>query len=214
MSKSEAYFIYDRVEMLEFVPPNVSNILDVGCGEGIFINQIKKRQNIEAWGIEINKEIAEKANSSFFSLINSSVEEAIPNLPENYFDCIIFNDVLEHTVNPLFILKSIKKNLKEDGCIVASIPNVRYLPNLYQLLIHKDWKYDENGGILDDTHLRFFTKKSILRMFDDADYFVETVKGINPIGLFKYKLMFALSFGMLEDTKYLQFACKVKKKQF
>ncbi|MCX6231086.1 MAG: class I SAM-dependent methyltransferase [Bacteroidetes bacterium] len=212
MNKSIDYFKNKREEMLEYVPLTARKILDVGCGEGIFINQIKERQEIEAWGVEINKSIAEKAKDSFNNLYNSSVEEAITLLPKKYFDCIVFNDVLEHTVNPLEILKDIKGNLADDGCIVASIPNVRFLPNLYHIIIHKDWKYDEKGGILDDTHLRFFTKKSIVRLFDDAGYVVEKIEGINSIELFKYKVMFALGMGFLEDTKYMQFACRVRKK--
>lgn len=212
MGKSSGYFIYDRNEMLEFIPLSAKKILDVGCGEGVFINQIKKRQEIEAWGVEINTDIADKAKPVFHKLYNAAIEDVIPQLPKNYFDCIIFNDVLEHTVNPLLILKLIKENLKQDACIVSSIPNVRYMPNLYQLLIHKDWKYDEKGGILDDTHLRFFTKKSIIRLFDDAGYQIDILKGINPIELFKYKLLFALSFGFLDDTKYLQFASRIIKK--
>lgn len=212
MGKSSGYFIYDRNEMLEFVPLSAKKILDVGCGEGVFINQIKNRQEIEAWGVEINTDIADKAKPVFHKLYNAAIEDVIPQLPKNYFDCIIFNDVLEHTVNPLLILKLIKENLKQDACIVSSIPNVRYMPNLYQLLIHKDWKYDEKGGILDDTHLRFFTKKSIIRLFDDAGYQIDILKGINPIELLKYKILFALSFGFLDDTKYLQFASRIIKK--
>jgi 2-polyprenyl-3-methyl-5-hydroxy-6-metoxy-1,4-benzoquinol methylase len=212
ITTNKDYFIYKREEMLEFVPLTAKKILDVGCGEGNFINQIKARQEVEAWGVEIVDSIAAIAKDSFYKLFNLSIEDTIPQLPKKYFDCIIFNDVLEHTVNPQEILKLIIENLADDGCIISSIPNVRYLPNLYQLIMHKDWKYDERGGILDATHLRFFTKKSILRLFDECGYKVEKIQGINPIDIFKYRLMFALSFGFLEDTRYLQFASRVKKK--
>jgi 2-polyprenyl-3-methyl-5-hydroxy-6-metoxy-1,4-benzoquinol methylase len=214
MNSNKNYYSYYREEMLQFIPNNVNRLLDVGCGEGNFVSLLKQKQKFEAWGVEINNEIAKLASSKniFDKIINTSVELSINELPDNYFDCVIFNDVIEHLVNPKDVLMSIKSKMTENGVLVASIPNVRYLPNIYQLLIHKDWKYDVNGGILDDTHLRFFTKKSIIRLFDEIGFEILKIEGINPIELLKYKILFSLSFGILEDTKYLQFAVIAKKK--
>lgn len=213
MNKNKNYFSYNREEMISFVPDKIKCLLDVGCGEGNFVSLLMEKLKFEAWGIEINEEISKKASNKgvFERIINSSVESAILELPDNYFDCIVFNDVLEHLINPKEVLLAIKSKITEDGIIVASIPNVRYLPNLYQLLIHKDWKYDERGGILDETHLRFFTKKSMMRLFENCGFEIINIVGINPIEIFKYKIVFAVTMGKLSDTKYLQFAITARK---
>ena len=81
-------------------------------------------------------------------------------LPDNNFDVVIFNDVLEHFENPWAVLENVKTKLNASGVVVASIPNVAYITNLVELILKKDWRYKPEGGILDKTHLRFFTKKS------------------------------------------------------
>lgn len=90
--------------------------------------------------------------------------------------------------------------------VLASIPNVRHFYNLKALLNEKDWKYI-NSGILDSTHLRLFTKKSMKRMFEEAGYNITMQVGINKITSWKLKLFNILTFGFLNDTKYLQFVC-------
>jgi len=94
--------------------------------------------------------------------------------------------------------------------MIASIPNVRYYKNIEALILHKEWNY-ENCGILDFGHLRFFTEKSILSMFDECGYSVIKIEGINPMGL-SLKLKFATMIlgDFLKNIKYLQFACKAK----
>ena len=110
-------------------------------------------------------------------------------------------------------LNSIKNKLINDGSFIASIPNVRYLKNLFELLVKKDWEY-KNGGILDKTHLRFFTKKSIVRTINENGFLVELIFGINPFGnnsILKYciSLLATLLFG--RDVKYPQFGLRAKK---
>jgi hypothetical protein len=79
------------------------------------------------------------------------------------------------------------------------------------LVIDKQWKY-EKYGVLDKTHLRFFTKKSILEMFEMLGYNVLSLDGINSIWPWKVRLLNMLLFGALSDTRYLEFACVAKPK--
>ena len=204
------YYQFSRSEMLPFVPLEAKKILEVGCGDGIFLGELAKRQNAEVWGVELDSNAAMKAKSKTEKIFNLSIEDAINQLPKNYFDCIIFNDVLEHLSDPNKVLKLMHQLLAHQGCVVVSIPNVRFLPQIYHYIIQKDWKYDPNGGILDITHLRFFTKKSIIRMFDETGYSIEKIEGINPIELFKYKILINMSLGFLEDTRFMQYACVVR----
>jgi 2-polyprenyl-3-methyl-5-hydroxy-6-metoxy-1,4-benzoquinol methylase len=131
-------------------------------------------------------------------------------LPSNYFDCIICNDILEHLKDPWSVLRRLKSNLRENGCLIASIPNVRFYMNIKALLLHQDWKY-ESCGVLDSGHLRFFTKKSIVSMFDECGYSVLKIEGINILGMtWRMKFLNVLLGDVLRDMKFRQFACIAK----
>ena len=211
LTKTDEYYSCERKEMLKYIPYGSSTILDVGCATGNFGESLKKLFGAEVWGIEAHIDSAMKASMKLNKVITGDIQTSINELPQNYFDCIVFNDVLEHLTDPYNVLKEINGKLKKDGSIVASIPNVRYVINLKELLWNKDWQYKDNG-ILDYDHYRFFTKKSIVRMFQDAGYNLVLIEGINAIDR---KILFTIfnifTFGILSDSKYLQFACAGKK---
>jgi len=163
------YYSNTRPEVVSFVPSNTKTILDIGCGLGGFLNFIKEEIGAETWGIEIVDKIAEKAKVTTDKILIGKVEDLLSQIPDDYFDCICFNDVLEHLLEPSEILIKIKPKLSEEGIIIASIPNVRYFFNIYELIIKKDWEYKETG-ILDKTHFRFFTKNSMKRMIVNSCY--------------------------------------------
>ena len=208
--ESASYFSQPRAEMRPFVPASVECILDIGSGDGGFIAGLKKERSIkELWAIEYNKEAGVRAKNVFNHVLIGDVESQLASLPRNHFDAVICNDILEHLVEPGEVIKQLTIHLTETGVLIASIPNVRYLPNLLNLFLKKDWKY-EDSGILDRTHLRFFTQKSIVRMVEESGYRVEKIEGINPIKSWKFTLLNALSFGLLSDTRYMQFAIVAK----
>jgi len=205
------YYINPRSEMLQYIPDYVSIALEIGCGAGSFGKLLKKsRNNIEIWGIESNEECAMLASTIFDKVFTGTIEQNYSNIPDKQFDCIIFNDVIEHIYDPLDVLKKIKTKLKKNGYIIASIPNVRYLLNVYELLIKKEWKYREQG-ILDFTHIRFFTKKEIIRLFIDSDYSIEIIEGINGLNKYKFFFINLLTLFTQTDMRYLQFAVVAKK---
>ncbi len=207
--KPAIYYKAHRPEVLKFIPETCNNVLEVGCGEGQFGEVIKTKYKAEVWGVEISEEAAEKAKKVLDKLVIGDFSHEVNNLPENYFDCIILNDVIEHLVDPFNMLNDVKRIMKKGGYIVSSIPNVRFLGNLKKLLVEKDWEYIDQG-ILDLTHLRFFTKKSIIRMFESLGYNVVKIEGINPT---EKKLLFEflnlIFFRSLSDTKFLQYVCVV-----
>ena len=130
--------------------------------------ELKNKLNAEAWGIEYNDEAATAAEEKLDKVISGKIEDALTELPDNYFDTIIFADVLEHLVDPYSVLELIKDKLSPEGELIASIPNVRHWSVVKQLLEGR-WDYQE-WGIMDSTHLRFFTRQSIQSMFDKAGY--------------------------------------------
>lgn len=206
----ENYFQVQRHEMLEYIPQRVSTLLDVGCASGSFGKLLKAERSVEIWGIEPNERAAEIAAKTLDKVICAAFDSSL-NLPKQSFDCIVFNDVLEHFVDPYSALAYCKVLLKEQGVVVASIPNVRYFDNIWNLLVHKNWEYTE-WGILDKTHLRFFTYKSILSTFNTFGYHVEHIEGINPLEkvhphlIKKFKFLNLLLQNKIEDMRYLQFA--------
>ncbi len=133
------------------------------------------------------------------------------SLPDKYFDCIVFNDVLEHMADPYIILEKIKNKLSNNGVIVCSIPNVRHVRVLRDLLFKKQWEY-QDAGILDRTHLRFFTKKSIISMFNNLNYELKVIKGIQATKFWMFLPINIITFGFFSDSRYIQFACVAKPK--
>jgi len=213
-SKSADYFTVARQEMVCFVPANCRRLLDVGCGTGTFGASLKKQNpQIEVWGVEPFASAAAKAADKLDRVITGPFG-AESDLPAGTFDCIVFNDVLEHMIAPERALRYAKLLLSAGGTILASIPNVRHFPVLWQLGVRGIWEYGD-CGLLDRTHLRFFTKSSILRMFQSEGYAVRSISGINPyVGVpnasrrlwFAYRVANALFMGKFADLKFQQFA--------
>lgn len=206
MKDTKDYYSQERPEIAALVPREIKTILDVGCGQGAFLKLVKEQTGAEAWGIEMEPDVAEVAKKYADKILTGKIENLTNSIPDAYFDCIIFNDVLEHLLDPTETLKLIRPKLSGNGIVIASIPNVRYFGNLYELLLKKDWEY-KDSGILDTTHLRFFTKLSMKRMFEDAGYKLIRQEGIKKITSWRFRLLNLLTFGFLDDTKYLQFAC-------
>jgi SAM-dependent methyltransferase len=209
-SKPAIYFEFARPEMLPFVPPNCKRVLDVGCGKGYFGEALKQSREIEVWGIEPVAAAAAEAATKLDHVVEGMFTPEA-DLPVESFDGIFFNDVLEHLFDPAAALQLARKLLKPDGAVIASIPNIRHFPTMWELIVRKDWRYSDSG-ILDRTHLTFFTQKSILALFANCDFKVERIEGINPPSrgaarkwhLFKF--INGLTFNAIEDMKYLQFA--------
>jgi len=204
------YYGTFRSEMLDYIPADAVRILEVGCGEGNFCRQLKTSGR-EVWGVEINPEAALKASEVCDKVLVGSFDEQLAHLPEQYFDCVVFNDVLEHLYDPWTTIRQVKALMSDKGVLVTSIPNFRYISNLItEILFRKDFEYKPEGGILDDTHVRFFTSKSMLRMFRQEGYQVLRHEGIRPCRSWKEKLFLILTLGFLKDARYKQFATVAK----
>ena len=208
--KAMSYFAHERNEMLQYIPNGVKHVLDVGCSSGVFGNTIKKNVGCQVWGIEPDKRAADKAKLVLDEVFNTIFDEHV-DLHGQKFDCIFFNDVLEHLVNPFDALELCKKLLTKEGVIISSIPNIRFFDAVYHIVVQKDFKY-EGAGIFDKTHLRFFTKKSIKRMFTQAGYKLTTVEGINSIreinksGYRNFNILNTILLKSIADMEFQQFA--------
>lgn len=143
-------------------------LLDIGCSCGATLLQIKNAYpDTELFGIELNKSAAEIANT-VCSVTSGNIENLELDYEEGYFDYIMLADVLEHLTDPWKVLENIRKYLKPGGKILASIPNIMHFTTIRGLL-YGNWTY-EDSGILDRTHMRFFTLNEIRKMFINAGY--------------------------------------------
>lgn len=161
------YYECPRYEVADLVSTGSQRILDVGCGAGVLGGFLKDRQGAEVWGVECCAEAAATAAEKLDRVFSGAIEEHLESLPDAFFDTIVCADVLEHLVDPWKVLAELREKLTPGGELVASIPNIRHWSILWCLL-EGSWKYGD-AGILDRTHVRFFTKQSIIELFDGAD---------------------------------------------
>jgi 2-polyprenyl-3-methyl-5-hydroxy-6-metoxy-1,4-benzoquinol methylase len=166
----EGYSYFEEVNqgIIKFTGEN-QRILDVGCGFGALGEELKKRGNY-AVGLDVSQyaiNIAKKRIDEAY-LTDVTQVETVPLSQEEQFDLIIFADILEHVYNPLQLLKDYRPYLKSTGHIIVSVPNIASWPVRLGLLFGR-FEYKESG-ILDKTHIRFFTKKSAKKLIDDAGY--------------------------------------------
>jgi len=152
-------------------------ILEVGCASGYF-GKIFKDRGYKVWGVEISPQQASVATGRLDNVFTGSIEEFIESDHADgiFFDYILFGDVLEHLRAPLSVLRSCSEILSPGGAVLASIPNVAHL-SVRLMLLEGRWEYAP-FGILDDTHLKFFTRRSIVELFSKAGYSIESMYAV------------------------------------
>ena len=167
------YYQYARHEVLDLIPAAVGRLLDVGCGAGVLGAAVKAAGGATVHGVELMPEIAAIAATRLDYVWSGAVEEVLPQLPDGNYDCIVVADVLEHLVDPLAVLRALRDKLAPGGVIVASIPNLQNW-GVLSALIEGRFEY-ASEGILDRTHLRFFTRRSAEALFWSAGLHIETM---------------------------------------
>ncbi len=170
------YFSHVREDLIRNIPKGVNRILEVGCGDGSTSVAIKREfgDDIEITGIEFSEQAGRVAQEKLHQVLIGNVETLEFPFEPGYFDCILYGDVLEHLVDPWQALKKHTHYLNDKGCVVASIPNIAYFKII--AMLKKDlWRYEE-AGIMDRTHLRFFTMKTMNELFEQAGLSAQVVE--------------------------------------
>jgi SAM-dependent methyltransferase len=164
-------------------------VLEIGCGFGAVSMELMHR-GCKVYGVEINPQRALVAAQYCEKVVCGNIEE-INTLAfdEQYFDSILLGDILEHLVHPELILNRLGKYLRPSGRIVVSVPNIAHWSVRLDLL---GGKFDyQSEGLLDRTHLHFFTFRNINRMIQECGYRVlswNVSQGITTIDFGKGKL--------------------------
>ncbi|EFM39204.1 methyltransferase domain protein [[Eubacterium] yurii subsp. margaretiae ATCC 43715] len=160
--KLDLYSWNSQTIIIEKIKPN-SSVLEFGCANGRLTKHLNKEMGCKVTIVEIDegsgKEASKYAKECFLGNERGNIEKYYWSEINEKFDYIVFADVLEHLYSPDKVLEQCKKVLKEDGLILISIPNVANYSIINQLL-KGEFNYTE-VGLLDNTHLRFFTKKPL-----------------------------------------------------
>lgn len=194
------------------LPAHSKRVLEIGCGSGATLAWMKS-EGLAGYtaGIELDPRMADEAGRNMDQLIIGDAENLLEDVaPDGSFDLVLCLDVLEHFVDPWRMIEKISRVLRSGGLVVASIPNVRHFSVVIPLLLHGRWDYKE-AGILDHTHLRFFTKVSAASLLQTNDLEVRSVvPNIQP-GSKSYWAK-KLSFGLLTDFCTVQYlVCAIKR---
>jgi len=152
--------------------------LDVGAADG-FLAELLTRQGWQVTALERDPAQAAKARGRCHEVIVADLDEAAPRI-EGAFAAIVYGDVLEHLGDPLPVLVALNRSLAPGGCVIVSVPNVAHLWVRLSLLLGR-WDYAERG-ILDRTHLRFFTRRTFVALLVQAGLAVEEL-AVTPVPL-------------------------------
>jgi methionine biosynthesis protein MetW len=154
--------------------PNGSRVLDIGCATGYLARALSERKGCRVVGLEIDAEAARGAASACERLIAGDVEDpAILAQAGDGFDAIIMADLLEHLRQPEEMLRRVRGLLAPGGALLLSVPNVAHFTVRKHLLLGRFERTDR--GILDRSHLHFFTLSSLRRLLEQTEYRIERV---------------------------------------
>lgn len=197
-STPELYSKHIRYDMIAEIPEGPNRVLEIGCAEGATGGKLKELGKASfVVGLELDPEAAETASKRLDHVICHDLESAQldePFISPNSFDYILMGDILEHLREPWEVLSKIKRYLAPSGRIIISIPNVRHWKVVLPLLFLGRWDYMSHG-VLDITHLRFFTLRSATQLVREAGFEIVSCKPM--IGRIHEKALNMLLLGFL-----------------
>lgn len=163
-----------RDDLMLHVPLNAQEVLDIGCARGLFGELLKKRQRCVVTGVDTDIELINIARDRLDYVINGDIEEIVDKGILRIYDCVVCGDVLEHLNNPWKVVRGLRNHLRKGGLFIASTPNINNWAIIYEILGGR-WDYVP-FSILSGTHIRFFTKKTCIELFEGAGYTLKEVR--------------------------------------
>lgn len=213
-SKSASYYDNVRTDVLDLLSGSGLRILEVGCGAGGTLRHAKETGLAkETFGIEVVSNVAVKAKKVVDQVRCMPIEaffEDAQNLNE-HFDAILCLDVLEHLEDPWRVVSLLEKQLKPGGRMIVSLPNVQFYKVSLRLLMKGEWEYTESG-VLDSTHLRFFTRKTAIELLSGQGLIVDEVLPTMSMKPWRNKwILNKIFFGKLTDIYAYNFILSASK---
>ncbi len=161
---------------LDFVGRD-KRVLDVGCAGG-YVARSLNRQGCIVSGVDIDADSAAEAKDDLERLVIGDLDELdlVAEFGEESFDAVIFGDVLEHLRHPVAVVRASRRLIRPRGMVVVSVPNVAH-GDLQLHLLSGHWDYRE-VGLLDDTHLRFFTVDTVPQLLAEAGLLIGDMRRV------------------------------------
>jgi len=148
------------------------NILDIGCGPGVLGEIIKKETGAKVYGLDVSAIFIESAQKKLDKAFNISAADDYDNWPEEIktarFDYVLITDVLEHLACPDKLLTNIKKIMNENTEAIITVPNILFWKNRLKILFGQ-FNYTTEG-LMDKTHLHFFTWRSLKKLLHESGF--------------------------------------------
>lgn len=210
-SKPSWYYERVRADLLSLLPPqdSFSEALEVGCGTGETLGLLIRDGRVRRGsGVEPFRPAADHARTLLSEVFEEDVEEWSMRAASfiGGLDLVIAGDVLEHLRDPWSLLTRLRKLQAGGGLLLLSVPNVQHYSVSLPLLALGRWKYVEQG-LLDRTHLRFFTLGGIKAMVHEAGYRIEVLRfNAGPLGRF----VVASSAGLLRPLLAYQYLLRCR----
>lgn len=210
------YFSNSRVDVIKLVESNPNNrILEIGASGAYTLYALKKMGKASyVVGIdlfELPNSRQKDSEIDYFGI--DDISKCNLSFEKESFDVIICADVLEHLLNPLEVLTYVKSFLKKGGQLIISLPNIRNFRALNKIIFKGTFEYTESG-VMDYTHLRFFCKKDMEKLIEDAG--LEINKSYSDLDLSekKYKIHHInnMTFKIFEGFLSVQFLFDTTKK--
>lgn len=203
--KANTYFDRVRAEILPLLPTGrVDRVLEIGCGGGDTLAYLQSQDRCR-WtcGVEVFPAAAEAARGRLDDVYEGNIEQIdLPVAPAS-LDVVLCLDVLEHLIDPWSTTSRLARLLKPGGVLIASIPNVRHFRVVMPLLFRGRWDYAQ-FGLMDRTHLRFFTKHSATQLLRQAGLRVDAVHKTGLDSIHK-RAAVVMSAGLLEPLLVFQY---------
>jgi 2-polyprenyl-3-methyl-5-hydroxy-6-metoxy-1,4-benzoquinol methylase len=193
-----AYYHIAHDDLLGFFEPRDKVVVDIGCASGALLKLVKQRGARRTIGVEARPEVAAElaASGEVDEVLCLDIERDALPLDAGSADVVIVSHVLEHMADPWSVLRTIRGLLKPGGVLVGALPNIRHIRVVFDLLVRGQWKYVESG-VMDKTHLRFFTRHSLNSLLCEEGFVVGEMRP--EIGVGKATLVSRATFGLFDD---------------
>lgn len=213
LDKSGDYFAHARKEIEPLLPEKCDRVLEIGCGSGATLGWLRQQQHaLRTVGVEIAESAAETARGFADEVYCLDFERHDLPGDADQFDLVLCLDVLEHMVDPWKVVDRLaSKYLDTGGTLIVSLPNVRHYSVVLPLLFGGRWDY-EDAGLLDRTHLRFFTKASAKNLLIHPQLRMVSCRSTGFDGWSGKRVLNVITLGIFQELVTYQYylsVCKI-----
>jgi SAM-dependent methyltransferase len=214
LQSQDMYYHELRMPLLSLAKGKPKRVFEIGCAAGRSLAYFKEHGAEFVAGVEIAPAVAELARSraEVDQVLVGSIEQLELPYPEQSLDLVIAGHVLEHLVDPWAVLRRLHRLLKPGGQLIGALPNIRYHSVILPLLFRGKWEYQQTG-IMDWTHLRFFSHHTIENLLVSTGFTVDVIvpeaggpraamANTITFGVFEHLLSYAYNFSAFKPTQH------------